>query len=444
MSSERKTLLVLTYYFPPAGGPGVQRVLKHVKYLPEFGWDPVVITVDGGDFPARDASLADEIPNDVPVFRVPALEPYSLYRKFTGKSEDEHIPVGTLAKEDANTGLTERVARWIRANLFVPDARIGWIWPVIRRASNVIPRYKVDAILCSSPPHSVHLAAYRLARKFNLPWIADLRDPWTDIYYYQELNRSRLTRSLDRYLERKVFKSPDGVLTVSPSLVDQIQSRAANQKVTLLPNGYDAGDFDRSVSHSYERFTLSYIGNLKANQNPPALWKAIGKLIEQIPGFADDFQLYLTGKTHPQVETLLEKYGLADYVKIDGYVPHHEATRRMQSAGALLFIVPDAEDNEGILTGKLFEYLAAGRPIFSIGPPDGDAARILKDAEAGSMLNYSDETNFVESLGKLYRHWKNQDMETFLPNLHEVQRFERSEQSRILSVLLEEALNRAN
>lgn len=444
MNSARKTLLVLTYYFPPAGGPGVQRVLKFVKYLPEFGWEPVVITVDGGDFPAYDASLTEEVPETVPVLRVPALEPYSLYRKFTGKSKEEHIPVGTLAKKDKSNGFAEKISRWIRANLFVPDARIGWIVPVIRKGFQTASQYKIDALLCSSPPHSVQLAACHLAKKLSIPWIVDFRDPWTDIYYYQELNRNKLAQQIDAYFERKVSNTADGVLTVSPSLVGKIRKRAPQQQVTLIPNGYDATDFSEGTHHLYDRFSLSYIGNLKANQNPSVLWSVLKRLIENTSGFQENFLLHLTGKIHPQVMASLEKYGLTNYTKIDKYVPHAEATKRMQSAAVLLFVVPDAADNQGILTGKLFEYLAAERPVFSIGPPDGDAAQILRDADAGTMMDYQDQSGITEMLKKLYIQWEKEDMKESLPNKEQVQQFERREQSRILSTLLNDKVNTAN
>lgn len=414
----------------------MQRVLKFVKYLPEFGWEPIVITVDGGDFPAEDTSLIEEIPDSVAVHRVPALEPYSLYRTFTGKSQDAHIPVGTLAKGDSSSGWTERLARWIRANLFVPDARIAWTFPVVRQAKKLMSEYKVDAIFSSSPPHSVQLAARRIANREGLPWIADFRDPWTDIYYYQDLNRGSLTKYIDARLEQKVLQSADGVITVSPELVRNLRNKAPEQQFTQLPNGYDKSDFAEDHQHSFSKFSLAYIGNLKANQNPTTLWEVLAENVQNEPGFARDFELQLTGKIHPQVTQSLSHFGLTEWAHIDGYVPHVEATRQMQESAVLLFIVPEARENKGILTGKLFEYLAAGRPLLPIGPPDGDAATILNVCNTGSMLHYEDKKGLTTLISQLYSQWKAGDMTTQIPSESKVRQFERREQSRILSSLL--------
>jgi len=435
VNKELTPVLVLTYYFPPAGGPGVQRILKFIRYLPEFGWRPVVMTVAGGDFPARDASLEKDIPEDTPIIRVPAVEPYAYYRKFTGKNSNESIPVGTLST-DENNSLSERMARWIRANLFIPDARMGWIFPVIKRASSLIHRYDIKAIMSSSPPQSVQVAAQRMAQHHSLPWIADFRDPWTDIYYYQGLNRLKLANVVDAWLEQKVLRNADAVITVSNSIAAQFEKKARTHKTAVIPNGYDSNDFVDNVQHTYEKFSISYIGNLKANQNPEVLWNALNQLTATNSQFAKDFKLEITGKIHPEVITKLEEFDLKPFLKIQDYVPHYEATRRMRQAAVLLFIIPEAPNNQGILTGKLFEYLAAGRPILSIGPVDGDAAEILRDTGAGEMFAPSDMNGIQLHIEKLYKSWQTKKMKEFTPKRRKVERYERRQLTSELSDLL--------
>lgn len=434
MNSSGKNILVISYYFPPAGGPGVQRVLKFVKYLPEFGVNPIVLTVRNGDFPAEDKSMQKEIPDSVPVYRTPAIEPYNIYRKFTGKSENHTLPVGLLAKNE-NTSVSEYIAKWIRANIFLPDARIGWIWPVFNLGSKIIAKYNIQAIYSSSPPHSLQLTAKMLAQRFNLPWIADFRDPWTDIYYYQLAPRTTLARNIDLYLERKVLYTADKVVSVSPSITRKLAQKIQKDNFGVLYNGYDEDDFiDLQPTVTMpKKFTLSYIGNLKSNQNPIELWTTLQRLIKQYDDFKSVVELRFTGRIHPRILETLEHHQLISYTSVEGYVPHSAAISRMQSTAVLLFIIPEAPDNEGILTGKLFDYLRAGRPLLSLGPPHGDAARVLQDVDAGPMLYPQDGKAIQQRILHLFQMWQANKLENASPASNMIQQFERRELTKILA-----------
>jgi len=426
MTKDLNNLLIITYYFPPAGGPGVQRILKFIKYLPDFGWNPVVITVRNGDFPALDPSLNADIPAQTPIYRVTAYEPYALYRKITGKNSTAHIPVGVLAKQTNDT-LAEKLSKWIRANLFIPDARIGWILPVYRQATKIIIKHDIKAVLSSSPPHSLQLAAKLIAHKSKLPWICDLRDPWTGIYYYQHLKRLKHALLLDKKLERSVLQSADIITTVSPALVKHFKKIAKQNNCLLLPNGYDPADMNVSAQKSSEKnFTLSYIGNLKANQNIVTLWRVIRELIAEKRIFSENIQLKLIGKVHPEVRQAIMEQGLEKYLKIEGYVPHNEAIRQMKTASVLLYIIPQAPDNKGILTGKFFEYLASGPPLFAIGPPDGDAARILARVNGGIVLDYDMQEAMKTLLLQLFQAWQTNSLPKFSPDQSKISQFNRS------------------
>lgn len=431
--NKNKNILIITYYFPPAGGPGVQRVLKFIKYLPEYGWNPVVITVKNGDFPAKDPSLFSDVPDDVPVYRVPAAEPYTFYRKLTGKKEDEEIPVGVLAKE-GDPSLLNKMAKWIRANIFIPDARIGWILPVYKKAVELIDKYDIQAVFSSSPPHSLQLSAKFIKNKFNIPWICDLRDPWTEIYYYQHLNRLNISNRLDKKLEKSVLKSADSVSTVSPQLIEQFKSVSNRNNFIFIPNGYDSTDMKTvDAGKSSNFFTLSYIGNFKSNQNISALWIVINELIQNNQSFAKYFRLKLTGKIHPDVLESIEEYELAPYLITEDYVPHSVATQRMQESSVLLFPIPQAPDNHGILTGKIFEYLASGTPLLSIGPPQGDAAEIIAEVEGGPMFDYDNKKGIKSYIKKLFQYWRNDSLSFYSPDPDKINKYNRQELTKKLS-----------
>ena len=432
MTKYSRNILIITYYFPPAGGPGVQRILKFIKYLPEFGWNPVVITVKNGDFPATDPSLFEDVPDNVPIYRIPALEPYKLYRKLTGKDDQETIPVGVLSREKQSSPL-EKLSKWIRANLFIPDARIGWILPVYRRATHLIRKHNIDAILSSSPPHSLQMASNLLAKKFKLPWIADLRDPWTEIYYYQHLNRFPISRILDEKMEKSVLDSADSVTTVSPQLIKQFQNKAYNSYL-FIPNGYDTTDIDSQTQiKSSEHFTLSYIGNFKSSQNITSLWAALQDLIKENQNFAEHFQIKLTGKIHPDILESTKILALDKYLQTEDYVPHSVAVKRMQQASMLLFPIPKAANNKGILTGKIFEYLASGTPLLSIGPPDGDAAKIIREVKGGPMFDYSDREGLKKYIIKGFQNWQKGSMIELCPDPDKVKKYNRRELTRQLA-----------
>ncbi|HKJ66806.1 MAG TPA: glycosyltransferase family 4 protein [bacterium] len=436
MRGSPKKVLVLTYYFPPAGGPGVQRVLKFVKYLPAYGWNPVVLTVKNGEFPARDDSLLAELPQSLPVHRVGGIEPYNFYRWITGKRKDQTLPVGMLAKQGSDTFM-EGLARWIRANLFIPDGRTGWIRPVFRMGARAITQQHIQAIYSSSPPHSTQLAALWLAKHFQLPWVADFRDPWTDIYYYQTLPRLSLAKKIDGFLEQKVLAAADSVISVSPSILDKLHSRTKRGSFQVIYNGYDEQDFTGSpAGYPRDKFVLSYVGNLKANQNPEALWKALQLLSRENQEFHRDLEMHFTGRTHPQIIETLNQYQLLPSTVIEKYVPHSEAVKRMKATAVLLFIIPEAPENQGILTGKLFDYLAAEKPFLSLGPPDGDAARILADTGAGQMIDPQNLEAIKNRILYLYQLWKARSLQNEGPDPARIRQFSRRQLTAQLAGIL--------
>jgi glycosyltransferase involved in cell wall biosynthesis len=437
-----KKVLIITYYWPPAGGPGVQRVLKFVKYLREFEWDPIVMTVERGDYPAYDYELEKEIPKNLKIYKLPIWEPYNLYRKLAGLKKDEVIPVAILA-EKKRISFKQKVLKSFRANLFIPDARIAWYFKAVKEGEKIINNENVNCIFVSSPPHSLQLIGKKLKDKTGLPFIGDLRDPWTKIHYYHGLKRTMFAQKIDAQLEKKVLRHADLVLTVSPQLKKDLKKIYKKTNCEVLYNGFDQSDFDElSEVNISNKFKISYIGNFKPNQNPEMLWKSLNTLINENKEFAKNLQLEFTGKVNPEILGIIEKENLMAYTVINEYLPHQKAIQKMREAAALLFIIPDASNNKGILTGKLFDYLASGKPLLSIGPNDGDAAKILKEVRAGKMFGYGDFTNLKTRILELYVHWKNGSLANIAPNFNLVKNYERRNLTGSLAALLNDIVKR--
>jgi len=395
-----KTVLVVTYYWPPAGGPGVQRVLKFCRYLPQFGWRPLVLTVADGEYPAIDESLAENIAPDLAVYKTASLEPFSLYRRFIGKKKDEKITTFVLT-EDSQGDLKRRLAAFIRGNLFIPDGRIGWKPFAVNQGLQIIRRHKPDVIFSTAPPMSTHLIAKTLAHKCSIPWVADFRDPWTDVFYYHNLRRTRCAQRLDHRLEVSVLRSADAVVTVSSTIQKLFQEKAEN-RYFVIANGFDSDDFSGVTPLPADGLRhIVHAGHLAVNQNPSAFWIALSRMTQDkaFSNVCIDFY----GSIHSKVEQTLKDCGLMPKCRFFGYRPHHELVSAMKRADLLFFIVPDTSYAKGIPTSKLFDYLGAGKPILGVGPTDGDAAEILRQTNAGMMVEAGNEAGLLEAILKCFK-----------------------------------------
>jgi glycosyltransferase involved in cell wall biosynthesis len=399
MSSRR--VLILTYYWPPAGGPGVQRFLKFARYLGEFGWEPVIITPRDGSWPYRDESLLADVPPGLRVVHTATREPFAWYNRLTG-GEGKTVPVAMTGFRDSRSPV-QRLAKWIRANAFIPDARVGWKPFALKAAREEIRRGGVQAIITTGPPQSTHLAGLELKRTTGLPWVADFRDPWTTVYYNAFFPRSQRTRRKDQALEDAVLRGADHVTVISSGMAEEFRDRA--RALTVLYNGYDEKDLYTGAPEPDERFRLAYVGNMKPNQQVPALWRALAAVAKRDAGFARQLCLHFTGSLDPGVREAIAAAGLEHNLLSDAFVAHAEATRRMAQAALLLFVVPDAPDNRRIITGKIFEYLASNTRMLSIAPTDGDAAAILNRAGRRPVLDYADQAGMEREIERAYRDW---------------------------------------
>ncbi len=399
-----KKVLVISYYWPPSGGAGVQRWLKFVKYFESVGLEPIVLTVHPkyASYAITDASLEADVPEAIRVFRTKSREPFGLYKKFTGKKD---IPYGGFANE-SNPGLLQKISRMIRGNLFIPDARVGWNTFAYKQALSLIKQYNIKTVITSSPPHSTQLIGLKLKKALGIRWIADLRDPWTEIYYYDRLYHSALAKKLDARYERNTLEASDAVVVVSEAIkrsFAQKSSEGVLEKIHVIPNGFDAVDFTGKAKWSTKDFIITYTGTIADNYNMHAFFKAVVRLMASIDHCK--LKLRFVGEVSDGIKGQVITRGLESCVEYIKHVVHKESVDYLLSSTALLLVIPDVPKNEGILTGKLFEYLASQKQIIGLGPETGDAAVILKETEAGMMIDHNDEDQIYNQLHMLYKNW---------------------------------------
>ena len=385
-------VLVVSYYFPPSGGPGVQRVLKFVKYLPAYGWRPTVLTVDPAhaSYPDLDPTLGAEVPPDVDVVRTRSWDPYALYARMQGKPKEATVGVGFIKDEEA--GWAQRLARWLRANVFVPDARLGWVPFAVRAAHTRLRRERFDVLLTSGPPHSTHLAGWLLHRRHGIPWVVDMRDPWTDISYYEDLPRTAFVHRLESAMERAVLGTADAVLSVSDGVGRLLTSKADVRRYETIPNGFDPADLPAGPAPAPDpaRFVIAHVGTLAAVQHAPGLVEALRRRAAADPAWRARLRLRFVGHVDAAVVAAFREAGFGDALELVPYVPHPEALREMQRADVLLVFVQRVAHNEGVTPAKMFEYLALGRPLLALAPPDGDLAAILRATGGGAAFDHAD------------------------------------------------------
>ena len=431
-----KRVLVITYYWPPSGGSGVQRWVKFARYLPAEGWQPVIYTPSNPELTAVDETLAAEVPDGVEVIRRPIREPYALYRRVMGK--DSSTDMKTLVTPISSTGrkgFKQRLSLFVRGNCFVPDPRVGWVRPSVRFLSMYLKEHPVDVIVTTGPPQSVHLIGQRLARKTGLPWIPDFRDPWTKMYYLRHLGMTRGTWKRLYRMEQSVLDEATRVLTVTPVVREEYQARTKTP-VAMITNGFDPADFSAPEPRD-GFFNLTHTGLLASDGNPLVLWKVLGGLAASDPDFRAALRIRLAGKTDREVLEAIASAGLDGQLVNAGYLDHAAAVREQQQAEILLLPLRNDPEYFRILPGKLFEYLAARRPILGIGQTDGAMARVLSDARAGEMFSWYDEAGLR---GFLERAWERFRSTGIPPTSGPIDRYTRQQLTRELAALLDSVL----
>jgi len=387
-----KKVLIITYYWPPSGGAGVQRWLKFVKYLRQFEWEPVIFTPENPEFPSIDESLMGDIPKGVEVITNKIWEPYQFYKRFTGKKKGERVQAGFLSEQKSKNLFLEKVAIWLRGNLFIPDARKFWIKPSTKLLNRYLKEHPVDLVVSTGPPHSTHLIALNLKKKLKIPWLADFRDPWTNIDFYRDLLLSRWADVKHHRLEKEVLTKADAVTVISKGMQADFSSIVSREYV-VIPNGYDTEDVVKKgikVKADNTKFVLAHIGSLNKDRNPVNLWKALSELIVENREFAKALEIRNVGKLDFTAVESLERFKLDGFFNKISYLSHEEVISEQQNATLLLLLVNRTPNAKLIVTGKIFEYLVSGRPILCVGPVDGDAASIINETRCGKVVGFDE------------------------------------------------------
>ena len=388
-----KRVLIITYYWPPSGGSGVQRWLKMSKYLPENGWQPVIYTAKDAEYPVEDQSLENDVAAEAEVIRRPIVEPYSFYKRFLGMKKGEKVKAGFINEGTKKSGWKENVSVWLRGNLFIPDARCWWVKPSVRYLKKYLKEHPIDAVISTGPPHSMHLIARALHKKFNIPWVADFRDPWTDIDFYKDLKLTRCADKKHHRLERQVLTEATRVVTIGWDCAKGLENHGAKD-VAVITNGYDDISVETfpetsQFDHKTAPITMSHIGIIGANRNPETFWQAIAEL--DLP-----IKIRLIGQVDNSVIESIKRHKIENFVEIFPYIPHDQVIIEQKKSDLLLLFVNNTPNAKGILTGKIFEYMASGRPILCIGPEDGDSARILNETRTGVTADFNDKEKMKE------------------------------------------------
>lgn len=384
-----KRVLIITYYWPPSGGAGVQRWLKFSKYLPEYGWKPVIFTPANPEVPNEDPSLLKDIHPDTETVHLPIWEPYRFYKDFLREKTAEKTHPGFIS-EQKRPDLKQKISVWIRGNLFIPDARKFWIRPAVRYLLNYLQQHPVDAIVSTGPPHSMHIIALKIKEKTGIPWLADFRDPWTEIDFYDQLLLTKMADKRHRFLEKKVLESSDRLVVIGPHMKARFE-QVANTNPIVIHNGYDEEDFINTQPKNNSWFSIVHVGAMNKDRNHDVFWKAIRDIIDSRHLTQSQFKIRLIGKVDYTVTASVREHGLENYTEFIPYLPHNEVVNELVSASLLYLPINNTPNAKAIQTGKIFEYIASGRPILGVGPVDGDAAAILRECSAGTMAPFSDE-----------------------------------------------------
>lgn len=401
---NRKKVLIITYYWPPAGGIGVHRCLKIAKYLRDFGWEPVVYVPKNAQYPVYDYDNLKDIPDDVEVLRGGIIEPFNLYKMLTGRKKSDPM-LNVLTSNDKKTGVVHSLMVWIRSNFFIPDARCLWIAPSVRFLLKYLKNNKIDVIFTDGPPHTNTMIACRIKEKTGIPWLADFQDPWTQVDYYKLL---KLTKWADRYhhhLEQRVFRAADKITIVSETWKKDLESIGA-RNVSVIPWGYDPDDFDTKESLDSKSFIISHVGLMGNDRNPELFFEALDELIAQDREFSALLKVNLVGTVDIKILETVREYKLDNYVHFTKQTSRKDAINMMQKSAVLLLLLNKAHNAQGRIPGKLFEYIAAERFILALGPEDSDVGKILREVNAGQIFSYANKEAIRQSIWEKYILWK--------------------------------------
>ena len=397
-------MLIITYYWPPSGGVGVQRWLKFSKYLPDYNWSPIIYTPSNPEFDLKDENLDKDLPGNIKVIRRPILEPFRLYKNLTGRKANSQQGI---VSDQSRPSIFKKLMIWLRGNLFVPDPRVLWVRPSVRFLIDFVKTEKIDLVVTTGPPHSMHLIGLGLKKKLGAKWVADFRDPWSDWDLLPRLRTSAWAMERHRKKEKSVFENCDGLLTVTPTLGELYKSRCKN--VGVVTNGFDGEVFQDSITP--EKFVISHVGMLNEIKNPSTLWKILEEMVEEDPQFGVDLQIRLAGPVSSYVVESISQGPLANNFEYMGYVSHQKVYDLYRNSTLLLLLMNKTDNAKWIIHAKLFEYLQVQKPVLALGSKETDANNILKDVGADQFIDFEDHQSIKHTIQKYYDRFLNKKLE---------------------------------
>ncbi|GEQ86494.1 glycosyl transferase family 1 [Patiriisocius marinistellae] len=394
-----KKALIICYYWPPAGGPGVQRWLKFATYLKSFDVEPIMYVPSNPEYPIVDEVILNEVPSDIKVLKRPINEPYRFAKMFS-KKKTKTMSSGIISEKKIS--FVEKLLLYVRGNFFIPDARVGWVNPSVDYLEKYISENKIDVAITSGPPHSLHLIGLKLKESIGVKWITDFRDPWTTIHYHKSLRLSESSAKKHKSLESKILNSADQIIVTSPSTKEEF--KAITQKpITVITNGYELHDLKPVMDTS---FTLAHIGSLLSERNPLLLWDVLAEIAAEDELFREDLKIVLTGVVSEEVKSSISQVGLSKNCILTGYVSHKKALQLQCNAQVLLLLEINSEATKAIIPGKLFEYMLAKRPIIAIGPKGSDMFGILKETKSGASFTSEDKMALKKQITIYYKQYQ--------------------------------------
>ena len=432
-----KKVLIITYYWPPSGGAGVQRWLRFVKHLRKFGYEPIIYTVDNPNYALLDEGLLNEVPEDIKVYKKKIIEPNNL---FSSSSKKENKVYKLQQQKGNNRSFFQKASWFIRGNFFIPDARFLWVKPSVKFLSDILKTEEIDVIVSSGPPHSLHLIAEKISSKFSIPWVADFRDPWTSMDYLDEMYLTKWARKKHARLEKKIITSADEVVVVGKTMYNEFLDNY-KRKTEIIYNGYEGGDGSNESFELDSKFSIVHIGSFLKNRNCPDLWEVLSEICLEDESFKKYLEIKLIGNVAPIVLNSINSLKLNDQLNKIDYVPFEETQKFLHGAQVLLLPIDRIPNAEFVLTGKLFEYLKSKRPVLLIGPSKGDAADIIKNCKAGYCCDFNDKVVMKEQILHLYK--------LFLENKNtidsiNVSQFSGIELTEKMATLFDKQINRKN
>ncbi|MBR7003546.1 MAG: glycosyltransferase [Bacteroidales bacterium] len=437
-----KRVLIISYYWPPSGGSGVQRWVKFAKYLPKEGWQPVIYTPENPELTAVDKTLSSEIPPEAEIIKRHITEPYGIYRKLMGKGSSTDLKTLTSAGSSSdevnpiNGGMKswkQKLSLFIRGNFFIPDPRILWLHPSVRFLKEYLKGHPVDAIVTTGPPQSMHLIGLKLSKATGLPWIADFRDPWTKMFYFKHLGLTRRSEEKHHQLEKEVLDGATRIIAVSPMVQKDFQAMTSTP-VELITNGFDEEDFNREFELD-EYFNITHTGLFASDGNPETLWKVLADKCSSDEEFKRSLRIRLVGKTDKEIIDSIVSAGLGQNLRDFGYQSHEVAVREQLNTSVLILPLRKEPEYEAVLPGKLFEYLASRRPILGIGQTEGAMAKVVRETGSGVVYNWDEEKKIKVWIELCWDEFKNDELKD---NMSDISKYSRRKLTKRLASLLNE------